>query len=379
MRDVDEPGTATHTDEPQQTGSAHGNRLERSDRVIIGLSLGFMVAAALTHYVGGGALLAFAAAAAAVALLAALVGRSVEQLGDRFGPGATGVLQSALGNLPELFISLFALKAGLVAVVQAALIGSILANLLLVLGLCFLVGGLKHGTQTLDSARARGITVMLLVSVAAMVMPSVAHLIHAPAGEHETTLSVIASVVLLLMFVLTLPASLRRGDDPGRPGGEIETEKPRWNIAFAVGMLAVSAVAAAFVSDWFVAALKPAMDSIGVSEAFAGLVVVAIAGNAIENVVGVQLAAKNRSEYAFAVVINSPLQIALVLAPLLVILSSVLGLASLTLVFAPLLVVSVAVAVLLNAFITFDGKSTWIEGAGLLALYVVIAATFWWG
>ena len=138
--------------------------------------------AAVTHYLGGKAVLAFASAAAAVAVLAALVGRSVEQMGDRFGPGATGVLQSALGNLPELFISLFALKAGLVAVVQAALIGSILANLLLVLGLSFVVGGLKHGTQTLDSARARGITVMLLVSVAAMVMPSVAHLIHAPAG-----------------------------------------------------------------------------------------------------------------------------------------------------------------------------------------------------
>jgi len=355
-----------------------GNRLERSDWVVIGLSVAFTVAAALTHYLGAGAVFAFVAAAAAVTVLAALVGRSVEQLGDRFGPGATGVLQSALGNLPELFISLFALKAGLVAVVQAALIGSILANLLLVLGLCFVVGGLKHGTQTLDSGRARAIIPLMLVSVAAMVMPSVAHLIHAPAGEHETTLSVIASIVLLLLFVLTLPASLRRNDNPGRPD-EGEAEPPRWRLPFAVGMLAASAVAAAFVSDWFVDALQPAMDSIGISETFAGLVVVAIAGNAIENVVGVQLAAKNRSEYAFAVVINSPLQIALVLAPLLVILSAVLGFASLTLVFAPLLVVSVAIAVLLTAFITFDGKSTWIEGAGLIALYVVIASTFWWG
>jgi Ca2+:H+ antiporter len=355
-----------------------GQRLERSDWVVLGLSVAFTVVAGLAHYLGAGAVFAFVAAAAAVTVLAALVGRSVEQLGDRFGPGATGVLQSALGNLPELFISLFALKAGLVAVVQAALIGSILANLLLVLGLCFVVGGLKHGTQTLDSGRARGITALMLVSVAAMVMPSVAHLIHAPAGQHETTLSIIASIVLLLLFVLTLPASLRLSDNPGRPG-EGEAEPPRWNLPFAVGMLTTSAVAAAFVSDWFVDALQPAMDAIGISEAFAGLVVVAIAGNAIENVVGVQLAAKNRSEYAFAVVINSPLQIALVLAPLLVILSSVLGFASLTLVFAPLLVVSVAIAVLLSAFITFDGKSTWIEGAGLIALYVVIASTFWWG
>ena len=379
MRGVDEPAAAAHTEQPQLTATPGGNRLSRGDWVVIGLSAAFTGLAAVTHYLGANAVLAFASAAAAVAVLAALVGRSVEQMGDRFGPGATGVLQSALGNLPELFISLFALKAGLVAVVQAALIGSILANLLLVLGLSFVVGGLKHGTQTLDSARARGITVMLLVSVAAMVMPSVAHLIHAPAAEHETTLSVIASVFLLLLFILTLRASLRRGDDPGRPGGADEAEPPRWRLSLAVGMLAVSAVAAAFVSDWFVTALTPAMNAIGISQAFAGLVVVAIAGNAIENVVGVQLAAKNRSEYAFAVVINSPLQIALVLAPLLVILSSVFGFASLTLVFAPLLVVSVAIAVLLSAFITFDGKSTWIEGAGLLALYGVIAATFWWG
>jgi Ca2+:H+ antiporter len=374
---MSEPAAATKGSAPARP--SRGHRLERSDLVVIGLSVGFTVVAGVAHYLGWNSVLAFVTAAAAVALLAALVGRSVEQLGDRFGPGATGVLQSALGNLPELFISLFALKAGLVAVVQAALIGSILANLLLVLGLCFLVGGLKHGTQRLDSARAHGITVMLLVSVAAMVMPSVAHLIHAPAGQHETALSVIASIVLLLLFALTLPASLRRGDDPGSPGDPVTAETPRWNLAFAVGMLAGSAVAAAFVSDWFVSALQPAMDAIGISQTFAGLVVVAIAGNAIENVVGIQLAAKNRSEYAFAVVINSPLQIALVLAPLLVILSSVFGFATLTLVFSPLLVVSVAIAVLLSAFITFDGKSTWIEGAGLIALYGVIAATFWWG
>jgi Ca2+:H+ antiporter len=351
----------------------------RSDWLVIGLSLGFMILAGVAHYAIGLGVFAFLSAAGAVALLAALVGRSVEQLGDRFGPGATGVLQSALGNLPELFICLFALKAGLVAVVQAALIGSILANLLLVLGLCFVVGGLKHGTQRLDSARAHGITVMLLVSVAAMVMPSLAHLVHTPAEQHETALSIIASVVLIVLFLLTLPASLRKGDGAGSPGEPGESEPPRWSVVVAVGLLAVSAVAAAFVSDWFVAALEPAMASFGISEAFAGLVVVAIAGNAIENVVGVQLAAKNRSEYAFAVVINSPLQIALVLAPVLVILSTVLGFTPLTLVFSPLLVVSVAIAVLLSAFITFDGKSTWIEGAGLIALYGVIAATFWWG
>jgi Ca2+:H+ antiporter len=352
----------------------------RSDYVVLGAGAGAVALAGVTRYAGGGAVLPFVCSAVAVTLLASLVGRSVEQLGDRFGPGATGVLQSALGNLPELFIALFALKAGLVAVVQAALIGSILANLLLVLGLAFVVGGLRHGTQQLGSERARRTIVLMVLSVAAMVVPSLAHYVHTPAEQHERTLSLIVSVVLLVLFALTLPATLRREAPAGEGSDEaMHQEAPRWPLWLAVGLLALAAVLAAFVSDWFVVALQPAMDALNISEAFAGLVIVAIAGNAIENVVGVQLAAKNRSEYAFSVVINSPMQIALVLAPLLVVLSTVFGLATLTLVFTPMLVVSVVIAVILTAFITFDGESTWIEGAALIAVYAVIATSFWWG
>jgi Ca2+:H+ antiporter len=359
----------------------------RSDYVVLGAGGLAVVAAAVTRFAGGGAVLPFVCSAVAVTLLASLVGRSVEQLGDRFGPGATGVLQSALGNLPELFIALFALKAGLVGVVQAALIGSILANLLLVLGLAFLVGGLKHGTQQLNSERARSIIVLMVLSVAAMVVPSLARYVHTPAAAHEKTLSLIVSVVLLVLFALTLPASLRKQSgaaaeaSEGSEGseGSADREAPRWPIWLAVGLLTGAAAAAAFVSDWFVVALEPAMNALNISDAFAGLVIVAIAGNAIENVVGVQLAAQNRSEYAFSIVINSPIQIALVLAPLLVVLSAVFGFATLTLVFAPMLVVSVVIAVILTAFITFDGESTWIEGAALIAVYAVIATSFWWG
>jgi Ca2+:H+ antiporter len=352
--------------------------LSRSDRFVLILGAIGVVAAGLSRYLGGGSLLAFACSALAVALLASLVGRSVEQLGDRFGAGATGVLQSALGNLPELFIALFALKAGLVAVVQAALIGSILGNLLLIMGMSFLVGGLKHGTQKLDSRRARATIVLMVLAVVAMVLPSLAFYIHAPAAEHEQALSLIVSAILLALFLLTLPASLKRdADESATPA--MHHEPPRWPLWLAIGLLATAAVLAAFVSDWFVHALEPAMASLGISDAFAGLVIVAIAGNAIENVVGIQLAASGRSEYAFSVVINSPLQIALVLAPLLVILSQVLGLAPLTLVFSPMLVVSVSLAVVISAFITFDGESNWIEGAALIAVYAIIATAFWWG
>jgi Ca2+:H+ antiporter len=351
-------------------------RFIRSDWIIIGGSAVLIAAAGFTRFGGAGATLAFVCAGIAVALLAALVGRSVEQLGDRFGAGATGVLQSALGNLPELFIALFALKAGLVLVVQAALIGSILANLLLVLGCAFTVGGVLHGPQRIDSERARSTTVLMLLAVAAMVVPSLASYMHTPAAPHEDMLSLVVAVILLVLFILTLPGSLRR-----RPAGDAaeQHEPPRWPLAIALGMLIASAIAAAIVSEWFVHALEPAMHAFGISDAFAGLVIVAIAGNAVEHAVGIQLAARNRSEYAFSVVINSPLQIALVLAPVLVILSRLLGYTPFTLVFPAMLVVAVTIAVLIAAFITWDGESDWSEGAALLALYAIIATAFWWG
>lgn len=363
---------------PKPSAAALSPTLVRSDVLLLGGGAAAVALAAATRFVGGGAVLAFLCSAVAVALLASLVGRSVEQLGDRFGPGATGVLQSALGNLPELFIALFALKAGMVAVVQAALIGSILGNLLLIMGLAFVVGGLRHGTQVLDSARARSTVVLMVLSVVAMVLPSLAHYVHAPAEAHEERFSLIVSCVLLALFLLSLPASLRRGKQATEEASTGHAP-PRWPVWLAVGMLAVSAVLAAFVSEWFVHALEPAMQTMGISEAFAGLVIVAIAGNAIENVVGIQLAAQGRSEYAFSVIINSPLQIALVLAPVLVIASQLFGFAPLTLVFPPMLVVSVALAVIIAAFITFDGESTWIEGAALVAVYAIIATAFWWG
>jgi Ca2+:H+ antiporter len=348
----------------------------RSDLIVLGACVLGIVLAGVTRYAGAAPVLAFIIAAAAVAALASLVGRSVEQLGDRFGPGATGVLQSALGNLPELFIGFFALQAGLVAVVQAAIIGSILSNILLVLGLSFLAGGLKHGTQRFDSERARTSTVLMVLATGALVLPSLASYVHTPAEPHEKTLSIFVAVILLAVFALSLPASLKRSKTPDAAAAHIEA--PRWPLWLAVGMLVLASIAAALVSDWFVHALEPAIHSLGISEAFAGLVIVAIAGNAIENVIGIQLAYRNQADYALAVIINSPLQIALVLAPALVLLS-LLTATTLTLVFAPMLIMAVAITVIAVAFIVFDGESNWLEGATLVALYAIIAAVFWWG
>ena len=147
----------------------------------------------------------------------------------------------------------------------------------------------------------------------------------------------------------------------------------------AVGMLALSGLGAAFVSEWFVHALEPAIKALGISEAFAGLVIVAIAGNAIENVVGIQLAAKNQPDYAVSVILQSPLQVVLVLAPVLVLSSQWIAPVGLTLVFPPLLLAAMILATIITVVVMLDGESTWLEGSALLALYVVIATAFWWG
>lgn len=353
--------------------------LSRSDRLVFLACIALVAAAALTRYTAVGNVAAFIVSGGAVAALASLVGRSVDQLGDRFGAGATGVLQSALGNLPELFVGVFALRAGLTAVVQSAVIGSIIANLLLVLGAAFMVGGLRHGVQRFHAERARTATALLLLAVAAMLVPSLAAFVHTPASKHEGALSVLASVVLLVVFALSVPSAIRRTESESAAAPDADAGERRWPLGLAVGTLALTGVGAAFVSDWFVRALEPAITSLHISQAFAGLVIVAIAGNAVENVVGIQLAARDEPDKALSVVINSPLQIALVLAPVLVLLSYVVGGATLTLVFPPLLVAAVVTSVLAVSFIIIDGESVWLEGAALLGLYVLIAASFWWG
>jgi Ca2+:H+ antiporter len=312
-----------------------------------------------------------------VTALASLVGRAVEQLGDRFGPGATGVLQSALGNLPELFVCIFALREGLVRVVEAAIIGSILSNALLVLGLAIAVGGLKHGRQPFDANRARTLIALMILAVAAMLVPSLASYVHSPAAQHERPLSVIAAIVLLSVFAMSVPSSIRRSETTS--AGESEPDSTLWPVPVAIGALAATGALAAFVSDWFVAALQPSLASLHISQAFAGLVIVAIAGNAVENVVGIQLAFRGRADHALSVILNSPLQIALVLAPVLVLLSPLIGGAAFTLAFPPLLVTTVVASILAVSFVIIDGEYDWLEGAALIGLYVVVAASFWWG
>ncbi|HEX6471628.1 MAG TPA: calcium/proton exchanger [Streptosporangiaceae bacterium] len=369
-----------------------GPGFSRADWRLIGLAGLAAAAAGIAHYGGiGGTIAPFVISALGLALLASLVGRSVDALGDRLGAGATGVVQSALGNLPELFVVLFALKQKLYAVATASLVGSILANVLLVLGLAFLAGGIKNGPQRFEKAPARTISLLLVLSVAALLVPALTAALHTPAAGHERGLSIVASILLLGLFAASLPAAIRRRGggaadetadggrpEPGRGQGRGHSHAPAWPLGVALAMLAGTGVGAAFVSDWFVAALQPAMGALGISQAFAGLVIVAIAGNAVENVVGIQLAVRNQSDYALAVILQSPLQITLVVAPALVLLSPLVG-AAFTLVLSPLLIAVLIISVVVAVIVVLDGESNWLEGATLMVLYAIIAAAFWWG
>ncbi|MEP6703220.1 MAG: calcium/proton exchanger [Acidobacteriota bacterium] len=351
--------------------------MRRSEKIIIVLCAIAGVVSGVLHFADANAVLSFAVTAIALALLAVVVGDATEQLGSRLGPGATGVLQSALGNLPEFFVAIFALRAGLDHVVQAALVGSILGNSLLVFGLALFLGGLKNGTQRFKSEPPRMIATLMLLAVGALIIPTLTKSLHTPGEAHINNLDIFVAIVLLILFAASIYFSVK--GDPAVATQEAEMGHPEWSLGLTIGVLAGAGAGAAAVSDWFVEALQPAMATLGISEAFAGLVIVAIAGNAIENLVGIQLAWRNQTDYAVSVILNSSLQIALGLFPMLLILSFFLGGAVLTFVLSPLLVVSLALAALVAAFIVFDGESIWLEGLALIGLYLIIAAAFWWG
>lgn len=351
--------------------------MQRKEKIVIVLCAVAAIIAGVLHYAGANAVLTFIVTGVALALLAMIVGDATEQLGSRLGPGATGILQSGLGNLPELFVAIFALRAGLDHVVQAALVGSILGNSLLVFGLALFFGGIKNGTQRFKSEPPRMIATLMLLAVSALIIPTLAKELHTPAEPHINHLDIVVAIILLVMLAASTYFSLK--GDPSVASQESEMGHAEWSLMLTLIVLGCAGAGAAFVSDWFVEALQPAMSALGISEAFAGLVIVAIAGNAIENLIGIQLAWRNQADYAVSVILNSSLQIALGLFPILLLLSFVLGGSILTFVLSPLLVVALALAAIVSMVIVFDGESIWLEGLALIGLYCIIAAAFWWG
>jgi Ca2+:H+ antiporter len=308
--------------------------------------------------------------------LAWIVGLATERLGALTGPQVGGVLNATFGNIAELIIAFFALQAGLIEVVKASLTGSIIGNLLLVLGASVLIGGIRHGTQTFDQRVAGSNAALLVTAAIALVIPAV----FAFSGSREAgTLreeSVIISVLLIAGYVLSL---IYQFTNPTRTLGAHEPAEghggPSWSTRTAVAVLLVAAAMLAVSSEILVGAIDPFIDSVGLSAFFVGVVVIPTIGNLAEHLVAVQLASKNRMEFAMAVCYGSSLQVALFVAPLLVLAGLAVG-QPMDLVFRPLEVAAVGAAVGISALIALDGESNWLEGALLVIVYVILAGAF---
>jgi Ca2+:H+ antiporter len=335
-----------------------------------GLLAGVAALTAITaalEYAGVTDVAVFLVSAGALAGLAWVVSFATEAVGEQFGPALTGVLQSTLGNLPELFVVLFAISAGELVVAQYSVLGSIFANALLVLGLVLMAGARKSGgLMRFHSGLANDTATLLLLAVFIIALLGLSNSVGDRASEHQVAISAIGAVVLLAVYVVWLVSYLRAGKEPPL------RHDPRVPLRLAIGLLAVSGVAAAFVSDWFVGAIDEAVITLGISKEFTGLVIVAIAGNAVENVVGITLAAKGQNDLAISVVKNSVAQIAVFLFPALVLLSLLFD-TRLTFVVPAVYIGALVLTALAMWQITGDGEAEYYQGLALVGFYVILA------
>jgi Ca2+:H+ antiporter len=322
---------------------------------------------------------------------AALMGKATENLAARSGPGIGGLLNVTFGNAPEIIIALFALGKGLQEVVKASLVGSILGNTLLVLGAAAFFGGLGRERQSFNRTAASAQSAMLLLAVAALVMPAVYEMsvgkgLPAPTAVHvdyDATvehLSLAVAVILMLTYVAGLIFSLKTHRDlfnPPEAKDEGEGEGAPWSVRRSVVMLAIAGVAVGVMSEILVGSISEAASSIGLSEFFIGVIVVAIVANAAEHWVAVYVAMKNQMDLAVNIAVGSAAQVALFAIPLLVLLSFVIGDFPMPFVFNGFELAGIILAVIIAIHVTSEGETTWFEGLELLAVYVVLGLTFY--
>jgi Ca2+:H+ antiporter len=318
----------------------------------------------------------FVVSAAAILGLAWVVGLATERLGALSGPQVGGILNATFGNIAELIIGFFALQAGLITVVKASITGSIIGNLLLVLGAAVLAGGLKNGLQTFSARVAGSNAALLVLAAVGLFIPAV---FAASGNESQGTRveeSVLVAIVLIVGYALSL---VWQFTNPDRTLGGHEAADghggPPWSRGTAVGVLLATAALLAVTSEILVSSIEPFVKQFGLSELFVGVILIPTIGNLAEHLVSVQLAYKNRMEFSMAVSYGSSLQVALFVAPVLVLLGVVVG-QPMDLVFQPLEIAAVAVAVGISALIALDGESNWLEGALLMLVYLVIAISF---
>ena len=353
----------------------------------LGIFIPAAVALELAH---ASPVLVFSAAALGVIPTAALMGRATEELAERTGPGIGGFLNVTFGNAPELIIAFFALEKGLHEVVKASIVGSIIGNILLVLGAAMLVGGWTRDKQTFNRTAANAQSAMLLLALAALLLPAVFQLIHGgslpgvgeerhPFSDEVENLSLGVAIILMLSYAAGLVFSMKTHRAVFNPY-EAEHDGAHaggWSIRKSMGLLAIAAVLVGLMSEILVGSISEASEDIGLSEFFVGVFVVAIVGNAAEHWVAVLVAAKDKMDLAVNIAIGSSAQIALFVAPLLVLCSYVVGPEPMPLVFNGYELGAMLFAVLIANFLTQEGESNWFEGVQLLALYALLGLVFY--
>jgi Ca2+:H+ antiporter len=320
-------------------------------------------------------LVIFAASALALVPLAQILGDATEELAAYTGPRIGGLLNATLGNAAELIIAGFALRAGLLELVKASITGSIMGNLLLVLGAALCAGGLRHGIQRFDRTEAGISVTMMVLAVVALMVPAVyGHLLPQVRNSGPVEqLSIAVAVVMILVYLLALYYS--HVWNAGGHGHDAHTAT--WSRRTALGVLLVTTLGVILMSEILVGAVEPVVQQFGVTELFLGIVLVPIVGNVAEHLVAVEAAIKNKMDLSLAIALGSSTQVAMFVAPVLVLASLVVG-HPMDLIFTEIELVGLAAASLVAALIALDGESNWLEGVMLLAVYLVFALAFWW-
>lgn len=359
------------------------------DRVLLLLLVFVPITLVLEYVVHASATTLFLTSAVAIVPLAGIMGKSTEMLAEHVGAGLGGLLNATFGNAAELIIAIFALRAGLHDLVKASLTGSIIGNILLIFGLSALLGGLKFRKQVFNRTAAKLGSTLLLLSAVGLLIPSLLHFLRdgaesgavaaTAAGTGSGLLSLEVSVVLVVCYVLSLVFALRTHADLYQGTGHADGEThaaPAWSKGKSFAVLVGAAALVGWMSEILVGGAEEAAHSLGMTEVFVGVIVVALVGNAAEHSTAVLVALRNKMDLSIQIAVGSSLQIALLIAPLLVFLSYAIGPAPIDLVFSPLEVVAVAVSVLVVGQIADDGQTHWMEGVLLLAVYVVLGLAF---
>ena len=317
----------------------------------------------------------FLTSALAIIPLAGLIGTSTEEIAVRLGPQIGGLLNATMGNAAELIITIFALREGLTELVRASIVGSVLGNLLLVMGLAILLGGLKNGLQRFDRKRASMNATLVILAFMALAIPSLfdSTFVAEEAFSSELLLSEGIALILIVLYAGSVVYSLRTQDDAMEEA--VEHHEPQWRMSTAVIVLAAATAGIVVMSEFLVSTVEPVVQQLGWSELFVGVIIVPIIGNVAEHLVAVQMALKDRMEIGITIALGSSLQIALFVAPVLVFVSLLFE-RKLVLAFSMPEVIALAAASYIAALVAEDGESNWFEGLMLLGVYVIIALAF---